>query len=129
MPPFTGEASMVLVLPVGFNPADDDVMKRPPRHRDDRLISTWIFLRYLLVGIYVGFATVGIFVWWYVFGTDPAEQHTLLTVPQLMAWGRCSTWKGFNPVPVYGMPENEPCSYFTIGKAKVRAHTTGSGRS
>ncbi|CDI82805.1 calcium-transporting ATPase, putative [Eimeria acervulina] len=104
---------------LGFNPADDDVMKRPPRHRDDRLISTWIFLRYLLVGIYVGFATVGIFVWWYVFGTDPAEQHTLLTVPQLMAWGRCSTWKGFNPVPVYGMPENEPCSYFTIGKAKA----------
>ncbi|CDI85418.1 calcium-transporting ATPase, putative [Eimeria praecox] len=104
---------------LGFNPADDDVMKRPPRHRDDRLISTWIFLRYLLVGIYVGFATVGIFVWWYVFGTDPSEKHTLLTVPQLMAWGRCSTWKGFNPVPVYGMPENDPCSYFTIGKAKA----------
>ncbi|CDJ61443.1 calcium-transporting ATPase, putative [Eimeria maxima] len=104
---------------LGFNPADDDVMKRPPRHRDDRLISTWIFLRYLLVGIYVGFATVGIFVWWYVFGTDPADTHTLLSVPQLMAWGRCSTWKGFNPVPVFGMPENEPCSYFTIGKAKA----------
>lgn len=104
---------------LGFNPADDDVMKRPPRHRDDRLISTWIFLRYLMVGVYVGFATVGIFVWWYVFGTDPAEQHTLLTLPQLMAWGRCSTWRDFNPLPVYGMPKNEPCSYFTLGKAKA----------
>ncbi|CDJ33632.1 calcium-transporting ATPase, putative [Eimeria mitis] len=104
---------------LGFNPADDDVMKRPPRHRDDRLISTWIFLRYLLVGVYVGFATVGIFVWWFVFGTDPAEPHTLLSLPQLMTWGRCSTWKDFNPMPVYGMPENDPCSYFTIGKAKA----------
>ncbi|CDJ68017.1 calcium-transporting ATPase, putative [Eimeria necatrix] len=104
---------------LGFNPADDDVMKRPPRHRDDRLISTWIFLRYLLVGIYVGFATVGIFVWWYVFGTDPSEPHTLLTLPQLMAWGRCSSWKNFNAVPVFGMPADEPCSYFTIGKAKA----------
>ncbi|KAL8271131.1 hypothetical protein Esti_004942 [Eimeria stiedai] len=104
---------------LGFNPADDDVMKRPPRHRDDRLISTWIFLRYLIIGVYVGFATVGIFVWWYVFGTDPAESHTLLTLPQLMAWGRCSSWKDFDPLPVYGMPEGEPCSYFTIGKAKA----------
>ncbi|XP_026194492.1 calcium-transporting ATPase 2, endoplasmic reticulum-type [Cyclospora cayetanensis] len=104
---------------LGFNPADDDVMKRPPRHRDDRLISTWIFLRYLMVGIYVGFATVGIFVWWYVFGTDPAEAHTLITLPQLMAWGRCSSWKDFNPLPVYGMADNEPCSYFTLGKAKA----------
>lgn len=110
----------------GFNPADDDVMKRPPRHRDDRLISTWIFLRYLVIGVYVGFATVGIFVWWYVFGTDPLEQHTLLTLPQLMAWGRCSAWKDFNPLPVYGMPMNEPCSYFTLGKAKVRIHTVES---
>ncbi|KAL8433162.1 hypothetical protein Efla_002353 [Eimeria flavescens] len=104
---------------LGFNPADDDVMKRPPRHRDDRLISTWIFLRYLIVGVYVGFATVGIFVWWYVFGTDPAEPHTLLSLPHLMAWGRCSSWKDFNPLPVYGMSEHEPCSYFTVGKAKA----------
>lgn len=104
---------------LGFNPADDDVMRRPPRHRDDRLISTWIFLRYLVVGVYVGFATVGIFVWWFVFGTDPAEEHTLLTLPQLMAWGRCTAWKDFQPLPVYGMSENEPCSYFTLGKTKA----------
>lgn len=104
---------------LGFNPADDDVMKRPPRHRDDRLISTWIFMRYLLIGVYVGFATVGIFVWWYVFGTDPTDKHTLLTLPQLMGWGRCASWKGFDPVPVYSMPVGDPCSYFTVGKAKA----------
>ncbi|CDJ47749.1 calcium-transporting ATPase, putative [Eimeria brunetti] len=104
---------------LGFNPADDDVMKRPPRHRDDRLISPWIFLRYLLVGVYVGFATVGIFVFWFLWGTDPREPHTRLPLPTLMAWGRCSSWPSFRPEPVYGMPPDDPCSYFTVGKAKA----------
>merc|ERR1711871_246288 len=31
---------------LGFNPADDDIMKRPPRGRDDLLISPWVYFRY-----------------------------------------------------------------------------------
>jgi len=51
---------------LGFNPPDADVMKKPPRSADDELISPWIFFRYMIVGLYVGFATVGIFAYWFI---------------------------------------------------------------
>merc|ERR1711959_439617 len=52
---------------LGFNPPDADIMRRPPRHADDELITPWVMVRYMVIGLYVGFATVGIFVYWYVF--------------------------------------------------------------
>merc|ERR1712112_367988 len=45
---------------LGFNPPDLDVMLREPRRKDDLLISGWVFFRYMVVGLYVGFATVGV---------------------------------------------------------------------
>merc|ERR1712151_810746 len=50
---------------LGFNPPDLDVMRKPPRRKNDSLISNWSFVRYAVVGLYVGFAVVGIFVYWY----------------------------------------------------------------
>jgi Ca2+-transporting ATPase len=50
---------------LSFNPPDNDIMKKPPRDQNDGLISNWVLFRYTVVGLYVGFATVGIFVWWY----------------------------------------------------------------
>merc|ERR1719440_1823064 len=52
---------------LGFNPPDLNVMQKPPRSKNDTLISGWVFFRYMVIGLYVGFATVGIFVWWYVY--------------------------------------------------------------
>merc|ERR1711959_626595 len=52
---------------LGFNPPDPDVMTKPPRRADDELITPWVMVRYMVIGLYVGFATVGIFVYWYVF--------------------------------------------------------------
>ena len=51
---------------LGFNPPDADIMKRPPRRADDQLITPWVFFRYMVVGLYVGFATVGVFAYWYI---------------------------------------------------------------
>merc|ERR1719238_1282648 len=51
---------------LGFNPPDLGVMLRPPRNKEDGLISGWVFFRYMVVGLYVGFATVGVFIYWYV---------------------------------------------------------------
>lgn len=33
---------------LGFNPADVDIMRKPPRKSDDALITSWVFLRYLV---------------------------------------------------------------------------------
>lgn len=50
---------------LSFNPPDPLVMTKPPRKNDEGIISGWIFIRYLIIGLYVGIATVGIFVYWY----------------------------------------------------------------
>ena len=33
---------------LGFNPPDKNIMKKPPRHKDDALINTWTLIRYLV---------------------------------------------------------------------------------
>merc|ERR1719454_1490951 len=79
---------------LGFNPPDLNVMMKAPRRKDDDLISRWVFFRYCVIGLYVGFATVGIFIYWYSFDIS-ADGHTLVPIEDLMSWGRCSTWKSF----------------------------------
>jgi Ca2+-transporting ATPase len=104
---------------LGFNPAEPDVMKKPPRGKDEALISGWVFIRYMVVGLYVGFATVGILVYWYCFDTTAPDQHSLVTMEQLMSWGQCSTWKDFSVTPFGNMKPGDSCSYFTAGKDKA----------
>lgn len=52
---------------LSFNPPDNDVMRRPPRKRDEALVGGWLFFRYLVIGTYVGVATVFGYVWWFMF--------------------------------------------------------------
>lgn len=52
---------------LSFNPKDHDVMKRPPRKRDEPLVGGWLFFRYMVIGTYVGLATVGGYAWWFMF--------------------------------------------------------------
>lgn len=104
---------------LGFNPPDLDVMSKPPRRKDDNLISGWVFFRYMVIGLYVGVATVGIFIYWYCFdqGTDG---HSLVTFEQLMTWGSCHKWQEtFQVRPFLGMTFQDPCTYFTVGKVKA----------
>lgn len=63
---------------LSFNPPDPDVMKKPPRGADDPLISGFVFFRYLIIGTYVGFATVGIFVYWYTSYYWAGDGHQLI---------------------------------------------------
>lgn len=105
---------------LGFNPADPDVMRRPPRKADDALVSGWVFIRYMVVGIYVGLATVGIFVYWYV-AAETGDGHTLITMDQLMHWSECPSWEGFqvnNFIEGVDFSQN-PCDYFVKGKVKA----------
>ncbi|KAI5305061.1 hypothetical protein KEM56_005389, partial [Ascosphaera pollenicola] len=52
---------------LSFNPLDGDIMKKPPRKRNEPLVSGWLFFRYMVIGVYVGIATVGGYAWWYMF--------------------------------------------------------------
>jgi len=52
---------------LSFNPEDDDVMEQPPRGMDDPVVDAWLFFRYMVVGTYVGVATVAGFAWWYLY--------------------------------------------------------------
>lgn len=105
---------------LGFNPPDKDVMKQQPRRSDDNLISGWVFFRYMVIGIYVGFATVGIFVYWYTMHNS-VDGHTLVTLHQLSHWSECPNWTDFkvnNFIEGLDLQSN-PCDYFTKGKVKA----------
>lgn len=114
---------------LGFNPPDKDIMRKPPRRSDDSLINAWILFRYLVIGLYVGIATVGVFIIWYThssfFGINlSGDGHTLVTYSQLANWGQCDSWKNFTVSPftagsqVFSFDSN-PCSYFQTGKIKA----------
>ena len=68
---------------LSFNPPDHDVMRRPPRGRDEPLITGWLFFRYMVIGIYVGGATVFGYAWWFMFYSQG---------PQISFWQLVSFW-------------------------------------
>jgi len=113
---------------LGFNPPDVNAMSKPPRRKDDMLISGWVFFRYMVIGMYVGFATVGIFIYWYVMDENAPDGHSLVSMEQLMSWGHCADPSNplfsdlfsngvKNYLPDLDMSAN-PCSYFRQGKVK-----------
>ncbi|OIV92126.1 hypothetical protein TanjilG_18698 [Lupinus angustifolius] len=113
---------------LGFNPPDKDIMKKPPRRSDDSLINLWILFRYLVIGVYVGLATVGVFIIWYThdsfLGIDlSGDGHTLVTYSQLANWGQCSSWDNFTASPFTAGSKvisfDTPCDYFQAGKVKA----------
>ena len=52
---------------LSFNPPDHDIMKRAPRNRSEPLVGGWLFFRYMVIGTYVGAATVFGYAWWFMF--------------------------------------------------------------
>ena len=72
---------------LSFNPPDHDVMRRQPRKRDERLIGGWLFFRYMVIGIYVGLATVAGYAWWFMYYFEGPQ----INFWQLTHFHRCST--------------------------------------
>ncbi|KAL0464951.1 UNVERIFIED_CONTAM: Calcium-transporting ATPase, endoplasmic reticulum-type [Sesamum latifolium] len=114
---------------LGFNPADVDTMQKPPRKSNDALINSWVLFRYMVIGSYVGIATVGVFIMWYTqasfLGVNlVGDGHTLVELSQLRNWGECSSWLNFtaSPFTVNGgrmITFSNPCDYFSVGKVKA----------
>ena len=72
---------------LSFNPPDHDVMRRPPRKRDEALVTGWLFFRYMVVGIYVGAATVFGYAWWFMFYVEGPQ----ISFYQLSHFHKCSS--------------------------------------
>ncbi|GET85604.1 calcium-translocating P-type ATPase [Leishmania tarentolae] len=51
---------------LGFNAADPDIMEQAPRRGEEPIVDGWLFFRYMVIGVYVGLATVAGFVWWFL---------------------------------------------------------------
>lgn len=72
---------------LSFNPPDHDIMRRAPRKRDEPLIGGWLFLRYLIIGSYVGFATVAGYAWWFMYNPEGPQ----ISFYQLSHFHHCSS--------------------------------------
>lgn len=94
---------------LGFNPPDLDIMERPPRNSKEPLITKWLFFRYMAVGLYVGVATVGAAVWWFM--RSPGGPH--VTYHQLTHHLKCSV----EPTAF----EHVSCAVFTSPKPMTLA--------
>ncbi|KAI1728986.1 e1-E2 ATPase domain-containing protein [Ditylenchus destructor] len=70
---------------LGFNPPDLDIMDKAPRSASESLISKWLFFRYMAIGTYVGAATVGASMWWFLLYEDGPQ----ISYYQLTHWMRC----------------------------------------
>ncbi|KAJ2765596.1 hypothetical protein IWQ57_004715, partial [Coemansia nantahalensis] len=52
---------------LGFNPPDPHIMQHKPRSSRQPLVSRWLLIRYVIIGAYVGAATVFGYAWHYMF--------------------------------------------------------------
>ncbi|KJA15932.1 hypothetical protein HYPSUDRAFT_148432 [Hypholoma sublateritium FD-334 SS-4] len=71
---------------LGFNPPDHSIMRVPPRDSREPLVGKWLFFRYMVVGIYVGVATVFGYAWWFIFYTGGPQ----ISFYQLTHFHKCA---------------------------------------
>ncbi|CAD8101390.1 unnamed protein product [Paramecium sonneborni] len=105
---------------LSFNPPDPDVMQKPPRKHDEPIITEFVFIRYCVIGTYVGLATVFVFVYYYLGYEWAGDGHPIVTFHQLRNWAECHHWEGFK-VPNFEKYDfsKDPCLYFSWGKQKA----------
>ena len=76
---------------LSFNPPDSDVMRQRPRPLSESFVDGWLFTRYMLVGLYVGVATVGGFAYWFIGGYGEGQA---MSYAQLTHFHRCPEGAG-----------------------------------
>ncbi|WWC60140.1 potassium/sodium efflux P-type ATPase, fungal-type [Kwoniella dejecticola CBS 10117] len=71
---------------LGFNPPDHQIMRTPPRSSKEPLVGGWLFFRYMVIGTYVGAATVFGYAWWFMFYTGGPQ----ISFHELTHFHQCS---------------------------------------
>lgn len=92
---------------LGFNPPATTIMKERPRSRNDPLISGWIFVRYMLVGTFVGAATIFGYAWWFMYYSHGPQ----ISYAQLSHFHQCGL-----PTAAKGLFNDVDCSIFTASR-------------
>ncbi|XP_068655708.1 calcium-transporting ATPase 3, endoplasmic reticulum-type [Aristolochia californica] len=82
---------------IGFNKPDSDVMMTKPRKTTEAVVSGWLFFRYLVVGAYVGLATIAGFIWWFVY----SDSGPRLPYFELVNFDTCSTRQTTYPCSIF----------------------------
>ncbi|GAB2293758.1 Calcium-transporting ATPase 3, endoplasmic reticulum-type [Dionaea muscipula] len=82
---------------IGFNKQDSDVMKSKPRKVGEAVVTAWLFFRYLVIGAYVGLATVAGFIWWFVYSAGGPK----LPYSELMNFDTCHARETSYPCTVF----------------------------
>ncbi|KAG8861254.1 hypothetical protein FRB96_003204 [Tulasnella sp. 330] len=72
---------------LGFNPPDHLIMRVPPRNSREPLVGPWLFFRYMVIGIYVGCATVFGYAWWFIYYQGGPQ----ITFDQLSHFHACAS--------------------------------------
>ena len=84
---------------LGFNPADHSIMRVPPRNGREPLVGKWLFFRYMVVGIYVGCATVFGYAWWFIYYSGGPQISFYQLVGVLDRFVFCVLIIGIDPLP------------------------------
>jgi len=89
---------------LGFNPPDLDIMTKPPRSSEETLITPWLFFRYMAIGIYVGFATVGGAAYWFLYDPTGPQMNYYQLSHFLQCPGEPEKFKGLS-CDIFQAPE------------------------
>uniref|UniRef100_A0A1D2A032 Calcium-transporting ATPase n=1 Tax=Auxenochlorella protothecoides TaxID=3075 RepID=A0A1D2A032_AUXPR len=86
---------------IGFNKPDPLIMQQRPRRASQGIVDSWLFTRYLVVGAYVGIATVSGFVWWFMaYEGGPQLSWAALRDFQHCEGTACDVFRSRNPSTV-----------------------------
>ncbi|EMR10930.1 calcium-translocating P-type ATPase, SERCA-type [Pneumocystis murina B123] len=71
---------------LSFNPIGYNLMKRPPKDKNEPIVNLWLFIRYCITGGYIGASTIFGYIWWFVYYFKGPR----ITFKELSRFHRCS---------------------------------------
>merc|ERR1712110_1044518 len=89
---------------LSFNPPDLDIMEKMPRGTDETLITPWLFFRYMVIGSYVGAATVGASSYWFLVDPTGPQMSFWLLTNHMQCYGAHEQFKGIS-CEIFQAPE------------------------
>ena len=73
-------------------------MRQRPRSPREQIVDRWLLVRYLIIGVYVGIATVGAFGWWFMsYPGGPQMTWAELTSASRCIGDACESFKDRRP--------------------------------